>query len=102
MEPAAPEAAGLAAGAGAAAEAGAAAGAAAGAGAAATGAGAAARRSIGMSVFGGTLVSVILGTIMIPGFYVVMEKIKEYFKLNKENIKKEIVLKAKRLIKAEK
>lgn len=68
----------------------------------ATGAGAAARRSIGMSVFGGTLVSVILGTIMIPGFYVVMEKIKEYFKLNKENIKKEIVLKAKRLIKAEK
>lgn len=41
----------------------------------AVGAGAASRRSLGTAVFGGMLVAVILGTILIPAFYVVVQKL---------------------------
>ncbi len=41
----------------------------------AVGAGAASRRSLGTAVFGGMLVAAIAGTILIPGFYVVVEKL---------------------------
>ena len=43
----------------------------------ATGAGAAARQSLGASVFGGMLVATILGVFMIPVFYVVVQRTKE-------------------------
>lgn len=42
-----------------------------------TGAGAAARRSLGTSVFGGMIVATILGVFMIPVFYVVVQRTKE-------------------------
>ena len=41
----------------------------------AVGAGAASRRSLGTAVFGGMLVAAIAGTILIPGFYVLVEKL---------------------------
>lgn len=65
----------------------------------ASGAGCVARRSIGMTVFGGTLISAIAGTILIPAFYVVVEKIKEYFGANKSRIKTLIVEKIKEIAK---
>ncbi len=43
----------------------------------ATGAGATARRALGTAVFGGMLVAVILGLILIPVFYVVVQRSKE-------------------------
>lgn len=52
----------------------------------ACGAGSAARRSIGMTVFGGTIVGSIIGAILTPAFYVLIEKIKAYFKANKTSI----------------
>lgn len=65
----------------------------------ASGAGCVARRSIGMTVFGGTIFSAIAGTILIPAFYVVVEKLKEYFALNKTAIKETILSKVKEVIK---
>ncbi len=41
----------------------------------AVGAGAASRRSLGTAVFGGMLFAVVFGTILIPAFYVVVEKL---------------------------
>jgi len=46
----------------------------------ATGAGASARNSIGITVFGGMVATVIVGTILVPAFYVVIEKIKDRFR----------------------
>ena len=46
----------------------------------ATGASAASRRSLGTAVFGGMIVAAILGTLLIPGFYVIMQKLIEYKK----------------------
>jgi HAE1 family hydrophobic/amphiphilic exporter-1 len=43
----------------------------------ATGAGAAARRALGTSVFGGMIVATALGVLMIPIFYVVVQRSKE-------------------------
>jgi hydrophobe/amphiphile efflux-1 (HAE1) family protein len=65
----------------------------------AVGAGAAARRSIGMTVFGGTIFSAIAGTIMIPAFYVVVEKVKAYFSANKNAIAAKVVEKIKEIVK---
>ncbi len=65
----------------------------------ASGAGSVARRSIGMTVFGGTLLTTIAGTVMIPAFYVMVEKIKAYFKVNKYKIKDLIAEKIKEMIK---
>ncbi|MDD3419717.1 MAG: efflux RND transporter permease subunit [Candidatus Gastranaerophilales bacterium] len=65
----------------------------------AMGAGAAARRSIGTTVFGGTLFSAIVGTIMIPAFYVVVEKVKAYFFANRQRLAKELVEKIKEAVK---
>lgn len=45
----------------------------------AAGAGAASRRSLGTVVFGGMLVACIFGTILIPSFYVVVQKAINYF-----------------------
>ncbi len=49
----------------------------------ATGAGAASRRSLGTAICGGMLAAVVVGTILIPGFYVTVQKIIE-FALRKE------------------
>jgi HAE1 family hydrophobic/amphiphilic exporter-1 len=46
----------------------------------ATGAGAASRRSLGTAVFGGMLVAGIVGTILIPSFYVAVQYMLEKFK----------------------
>lgn len=43
----------------------------------ATGAGAASRRSVGMTVFGGMIAVAFIGTMLVPSFYVVIEKIKD-------------------------
>jgi HAE1 family hydrophobic/amphiphilic exporter-1 len=43
----------------------------------ATGAGAAARRSLGTSVFGGMIIATILGVFMVPVFYVTVQRTKE-------------------------
>ena len=37
------------------------------------------RRSLGTAVFGGMLVSVILGTLFIPAFYAAVQKVTEFF-----------------------
>lgn len=49
----------------------------------ATGAGAASRRSLGTAICGGMLAAIVVGTILIPGFYVIVQKIIE-FALRKE------------------
>ena len=46
----------------------------------ATGPGAASRRSLGIVVFGGMTVAGILGTMLIPSFYVFIQRIREFFK----------------------
>lgn len=43
----------------------------------ATGAGAGSRRSVGMTVFGGMIAVAFIGTMLVPAFYVVIEKMKE-------------------------
>jgi len=43
----------------------------------ATGAGAASRRSLGTAVFGGTILAGLLGTILIPSFFSIIQKFKE-------------------------
>ncbi len=50
----------------------------------AEGAGAASRRSLGTAVFGGMTVAAILGTLLIPAFYLVIQKIIEWKKPRKE------------------
>ena len=45
----------------------------------ATGAGAASRRSVGMTVFGGMIAVAFVGTLLVPAFYVVIEKMKDKF-----------------------
>lgn len=44
----------------------------------AAGAGAESRRSLGTAIFGGMLAAVIVGTLLIPGFYVIVQKITEF------------------------
>ena len=46
----------------------------------ATGAGAGARRSLGTAVFGGMIATAVLGTLLIPVFYVIVQKIRERMK----------------------
>ena len=46
----------------------------------ATGPGSASRRSLGVVVFGGMTVAGILGTMLIPSFYVFIQRIREFFK----------------------
>jgi multidrug efflux pump subunit AcrB len=46
----------------------------------ATGAGAMSMRSIGTVIFGGMILAIFVGTCLIPGYYVVMQKIIEYKK----------------------
>ncbi len=46
----------------------------------ATGAGSASRRSLGIIVFGGMMVAAILGTLLIPGFYFVVQSTREWLK----------------------
>ncbi|QSH41558.1 multidrug efflux RND transporter permease subunit [Lentisphaerota bacterium ZTH] len=48
------------------------------------GAGAASRRSLGMTVFGGMTVSAIFGTILVPSFYVLVQKLIDWQKKRKE------------------
>ena len=43
----------------------------------AMGAGAGSRRSVGMTVFGGMIAVAFIGTLLVPGFYVLIENIKE-------------------------
>jgi len=43
----------------------------------ATGAGAGSRRSVGMTVFGGMMAVALVGTLLVPGFYVLIQKMKE-------------------------
>lgn len=45
----------------------------------ASGAGAASRRSVGMTVFGGMIAVAFIGTLLVPAFYVVIEKMKIKF-----------------------
>lgn len=45
----------------------------------ASGAGAASRHSVGTTVFGGMIAVAFIGTLLVPAFYVVIEKMKEYF-----------------------
>lgn len=45
----------------------------------ATGAGAASRRSVGMTVFGGMIAVAFVGTLLVPAFYVVVQKMKDQF-----------------------
>jgi hydrophobic/amphiphilic exporter-1 (mainly G- bacteria), HAE1 family len=57
----------------------------------ATGAGSASRKSVGFAIFGGMLMITILGTLMVPAFYAVIQKLTEYFfpikqKSTEENI----------------
>ena len=51
----------------------------------ATGAGAMSMKSIGIIVFGGMIFSIFLGTILIPAFYVLMQKISEITKKKNKN-----------------
>lgn len=51
----------------------------------ATGAGAGSRRSVGMTVFGGMIAVAFVGTLLVPAFYVVIEKMKAW--ATPENIK---------------
>ncbi|MDE1464403.1 efflux RND transporter permease subunit [Spartinivicinus poritis] len=51
----------------------------------ATGAGAASRRSIGYSVFGGMLAAGIVGTILVPVFYVIVQSLRERLNTKKDN-----------------
>ncbi|MBN2640207.1 MAG: multidrug efflux RND transporter permease subunit [Victivallales bacterium] len=51
----------------------------------ASGAGAASRRSLGTAVFGGMLVSCILGTILVPSFYVIIQWLIDKTKGGKKN-----------------
>jgi hydrophobic/amphiphilic exporter-1 (mainly G- bacteria), HAE1 family len=51
----------------------------------ATGAGAASRKSVGFAIFGGMLMITILGTLMVPAFYAVIQKSVEKFIPNKNN-----------------
>jgi AcrB/AcrD/AcrF family len=44
-----------------------------------TGAGAASRVSLGVAVFGGMLVGTILGVLMVPPFYVVFQRLSEWW-----------------------
>lgn len=46
---------------------------------AATGAGSSSRRSVGMTVFGGMIAVAFIGTLLVPAFYVVIEKMKVRF-----------------------
>ena len=46
----------------------------------ATGAGAASRRSIGMTLFGGLLIGTLIGLILIPTLYVMIQTIRERLK----------------------
>jgi len=41
----------------------------------ASGAGAASRKALGTAVFGGMLVSAVLATILVPAFYVIIQKL---------------------------
>jgi multidrug efflux pump subunit AcrB len=43
----------------------------------ATGAGAASRRSVGMTVFGGMIAVAFVGTLLVPAFYVFIQKMKD-------------------------
>ena len=45
----------------------------------ASGAGAASRHSVGTTVFGGMIAVAFIGTLLVPGFYVVIEKMKDKF-----------------------
>ncbi len=45
----------------------------------ASGAGSASRRSVGMTVFGGMIAVAFIGALLVPGFYVVVEKMKNKF-----------------------
>lgn len=51
----------------------------------ATGAGSASRRSVGMTVFGGMIAVAFVGTLLVPAFYVVIEKMKSKFVARKRN-----------------
>lgn len=48
----------------------------------ASGAGAASRHSVGMTVFGGMIAVAFIGTLLVPAFYVVIEKMKNKFTKN--------------------
>ena len=52
----------------------------------ATGAGAASRKSVGFAIFGGMLMITILGTIMVPAFYAVIQKLVEKITPSKNKI----------------
>jgi hydrophobe/amphiphile efflux-1 (HAE1) family protein len=45
----------------------------------ASGAGAASRHSVGMTVFGGMIAVAFIGTLLVPAFYVIIEKMKHHF-----------------------
>lgn len=49
----------------------------------ATGAGSASRRSVGMTVAGGMIAVAFIGTLLVPGFYVVIQKIKDRWESSK-------------------
>ncbi|HBM15368.1 MAG TPA: hydrophobe/amphiphile efflux-1 family RND transporter [Lentisphaeria bacterium] len=51
----------------------------------ASGAGAASRQSLGTAVFGGALATGVIGTILIPSFYAIIQKTKEAKKKKREN-----------------
>ena len=51
----------------------------------AIGAGAASRRSLGTAVFGGMLIAGIVGTILIPSFYVIIQYLIEFFGKKRNN-----------------
>jgi HAE1 family hydrophobic/amphiphilic exporter-1 len=51
----------------------------------ATGAGAASRRSLGTAICGGMLAAVVIGTFLIPGFYVIIQKITEFTTRGRKN-----------------
>jgi hydrophobic/amphiphilic exporter-1 (mainly G- bacteria), HAE1 family len=55
----------------------------------ATGPSAASRRSLGTAVFGGMLLAAVLGTLIIPSFYVIVQKLVEY-ESNKKKKKKQL------------
>jgi len=46
----------------------------------ASGAGAASRHSIGQSVFGGMVMATIVGTLLVPVFYIIMQTMRERVK----------------------
>ena len=54
----------------------------------ATGAGAASRRSVGFAIFGGMLMITILGTLLVPAFYALIQRTTEYFFPIKHNLTK--------------